>query len=81
MDRLSGSDFHGRIHKAMAKQLAGLLEPYRPFFIEEPVLPGYIPELKELYGLTKIPIALGERLFSRLDYRPYFVCTSPESRN
>ena len=51
-------DFHGRCHKGMAKQLAGLLEPHRPFFIEEPVLPGHIAEMKEIYGLTKIPIAV-----------------------
>lgn len=29
-----GVDFHGRLHKPMAKQLARLLEPYSPFFIE-----------------------------------------------
>ena len=34
-----GIDFHGRVHKPMAKVLAKELEPYRPMFIEEPVLP------------------------------------------
>ncbi len=29
-----GVDFHGRVHKGMAKQLAKLLEPYQPLFIE-----------------------------------------------
>ncbi len=29
-----GVDFHGRLHKGMAKQLAKLLEPYQPLFIE-----------------------------------------------
>jgi galactonate dehydratase len=29
-----GVDFHGRLHKAMAKQLAKMLEPYGPLFIE-----------------------------------------------
>lgn len=33
-----GIDFHGRLHKGMAKQLAKLLEPHRPLFIEgEPI--------------------------------------------
>jgi len=67
-----GLDFHGRVHKAMAKQLAQLLEPHRPLFIEEPLLPGHPNELKDLYNKTTIPIALGERLFTREDCRPYF---------
>jgi hypothetical protein len=29
-----GVDFHGRLHKPMAKQLAKLLEDVRPLFIE-----------------------------------------------
>ncbi|WVQ66888.1 hypothetical protein V866_001829 [Kwoniella sp. B9012] len=68
----AGLDFHGRVHKGMAKQLAAALEPHRPLFIEEPLLPGYVNELKDLYNKTTIPIALGERLFTRLDCRPYF---------
>lgn len=56
----------------MAKQLARMLEPHQPLFIEEPLLPGQIEELKKLYAQTTIPIALGERLFTRQDFRPYF---------
>ena len=56
----------------MAKQLARMLEPHSPLFIEEPMLPGQVPELEKLYGQTTIPIALGERLFTRQDFRPYF---------
>jgi galactonate dehydratase len=67
----AGLDFHGRVHKPMAKQLARLLEPHQPLFIEEPLLPGHIEELKKLYQQTTIPIALGERLFTRNDVRPY----------
>ena len=51
-------DFHGRVHKPMAKQLAKLLEPHRPLFIEEPLLPGYPNEMKDLYNKTSIPIAV-----------------------
>ncbi|WVQ74277.1 hypothetical protein IAR50_003874 [Cryptococcus sp. DSM 104548] len=67
----AGLDFHGRVHKGMAKQLAAGLEPHRPLFIEEPLLPGLVNELKDLYNKVNIPIALGERLFTRLDVRPY----------
>ncbi|ORY79329.1 hypothetical protein BCR35DRAFT_279479 [Leucosporidium creatinivorum] len=67
-----GLDFHGRVHKTLAKQLARKLEPHQPLFIEEPLLPGHVEELKKLYAQTTIPIALGERLFTRQDVRPYF---------
>ncbi|KAJ6476689.1 mandelate racemase/muconate lactonizing protein [Mycena vitilis] len=67
-----GLDFHGRVHRPLAKQLAKALEPHRPLFIEEPLLPGQQEEIKTLYGMTSIPIALGERLFTRQDVRPYF---------
>ncbi|KAK9472028.1 enolase C-terminal domain-like protein [Dipodascopsis tothii] len=66
-----GIDFHGRLHKTMAKQLARLLEPYSPLFIEEPLLPGHVDELSKLYQQTTIPVALGERLFTRQMVRPY----------
>ncbi|KAJ9110196.1 hypothetical protein QFC20_003048 [Naganishia adeliensis] len=67
-----GLDFHGRVHKTLAKQLAAALEPHKPLFIEERLLPDQVPEMKELYRKTNIPIALGERLFTRQDVRPYF---------
>jgi galactonate dehydratase len=51
-------DFHGRVHRPLAKQLAKALEPHRPLFIEEPLLPGQQQELKSLYGMTGIPIAV-----------------------
>lgn len=54
----AGLDFHGRVHKAMAKQLAAALQPHRPLFIEEPLLPGHVNELKDLYNQTTIPIAV-----------------------
>ncbi|KAJ7138928.1 enolase C-terminal domain-like protein [Mycena filopes] len=66
-----GLDFHGRVHRPLAKQLAKALEPHHPLFIEEPLLPGQQEEIKVLYGMTSIPIALGERLFTRQDVRPY----------
>jgi galactonate dehydratase len=67
-----GVDFHGRLHKAMAKQLAARLEDIRPLFIEEPLLCEEIGALEQLSRLTTIPIALGERLYSRWDFKPFF---------
>jgi galactonate dehydratase len=64
-----GIDFHGRVHKPMAKILAKELEPFRPMFIEEPVLSENNEALRELAKHTSIPIATGERMFSRWDFK------------
>ena len=64
-----GVDFHGRVHKPMAKVLFKELEPYRLMFIEEPVLSEHYEALKELAHLSSTPIALGERLYSRWDFK------------
>lgn len=64
-------DFHGRLHKPMAKQLAKAVEPFNPLFIEEPLLSEHPEAIKQLSGLTNCPIALGERLYSRWDVKRY----------
>ena len=64
-----GVDFHGRVHKPMAKVLFKELDPYRLMFIEEPVLSEHYEALKELAHLSSTPIALGERLYSRWDFK------------
>ncbi|KAG7095442.1 hypothetical protein E1B28_006191 [Marasmius oreades] len=66
-----GVDFHGRLHKGMAKQLARLLEQCQPLFIEEPLLPTQPEEIADLSNAVSTPIALGERLYTRHDFRPY----------
>jgi galactonate dehydratase len=68
-----GIDFHGRLHKSMARLLAKLLEPLRPMFIEEPVLPENEEALREIRQATAIPIATGERLYSRWDFKRLLV--------
>lgn len=64
-----GIDFHGRVHKPMAKLLAKELEQYHPMFIEEPVLPENNEALREIARHTSIPIATGERMYSRWDFK------------
>lgn len=64
-----GVDFHGRVHRPMAKVLAKELDPFRLMFIEEPVLSEHADALKEITQHTSTPIALGERLFSRWDFK------------
>ncbi|WP_018627272.1 galactonate dehydratase [Niabella aurantiaca] len=64
-----GIDFHGRVHKPMAKILAKELEPFRPMFIEEPVLPENNEDLREIARHVSIPIATGERMFSKWQFK------------
>lgn len=62
-------DFHGRVHRPMAKALIRELEPFRLMFIEEPLLSEHIEAIGEVAKNSSIPIALGERLYSRWDFR------------
>jgi galactonate dehydratase len=62
-------DFHGRVHAPMAKVLIAELEPYRLMFIEEPVLSEHLESVVDVLRNTPTPIALGERLYSRWDFR------------
>ncbi len=62
-------DFHGRVHKPMAKILAKKLEEFDPMFIEEPVLCENMEAFLEVAKSCNIPIATGERLFSRWDFK------------
>ncbi len=66
-----GLDFHGRVHRPMAKQLAKALEPLGLLFIEEPLLSENPEGLRQIAELVSTPIALGERLFSRWDFKPF----------
>jgi galactonate dehydratase len=67
-----GLDFHGRVHRPMAKQLAKALEPLGLLFIEEPLLSENPEGLRQIAELVSTPIALGERLYSRWDFKPFF---------
>lgn len=64
-----GVDFHGRVHRPMAKALIRELEQFRLMFIEEPLLSEHIDAIAEVAKGSSTPIALGERLYSRWDFR------------
>lgn len=67
-----GVDFHGRVHKPMAKVLAKALEPYNPMFLEEVVLPENEEAFKEVANHTSTPLATGERLYTRWQFKNIF---------
>ena len=62
-------DFHGRVSTAMARRLLPLLEPLQPMFVEEPILPEHAANLASVVECSSVPIATGERLYSRWDFR------------
>jgi len=69
-DRISfGIDFHGRVSVPMARVLLRELEPYRPLFVEEPVLAEQAESYPRLAAATSIPLAAGERMYSRFEFK------------
>ena len=64
-----GIDFHGRVHKGFAKVLAKELESFSPMFYEELVLPENNEALIELARHTTVPLATGERMFTRWGFK------------
>ncbi|MFD9292318.1 galactonate dehydratase [Streptomyces sp. NPDC060030] len=69
-DRDFAVDFHGRFTAANAAKILPHLAPYNPLFVEEPVLPEYTHRLRDLVAGSPVPLATGERLFSRTDVLP-----------
>ncbi|WP_442678886.1 galactonate dehydratase [Sphingomonas sp. ASY06-1R] len=67
-----GVDFHGRVHKPMARQLVRALEPLRPLFVEEVLANEQLEAIAQIAGQTSVPLALGERLYSRWQFKPFF---------
>lgn len=65
-------DFHGRVHRPMAKQLFHALEPFHLTWIEEPLLPENLDALGGIAAHTSIPIATGERLHTRWEFKSLF---------
>ena len=62
-------DFHGRVHKTMARLLMKKLEEYDLMFVEEPVLTENEDEFLEFSRTVNIPIATGERNFTRWGFK------------
>jgi galactonate dehydratase len=62
-------DCHGRHSVANAIEFCRVLAPYKPYFIEEPVPPENVDALLEVRRSSPVPIATGERLVSRYEFR------------
>lgn len=62
-------EMHARFNVASAVRIARALEPFDPFWLEEPVPPENVQETREVQLATHLPVATGERLFSRHEFR------------
>jgi galactonate dehydratase len=62
-------DFHGAVEPPTAMLLIKALEPYQPFFYEEIVQPLNVDVMAELAKKTHIPLATGERIFTKFGFR------------
>jgi galactonate dehydratase len=63
-------DFHGRTYPAMAIEYINAVAEFRPYFCEEPVPPENVDALCEVREKVRVPIATGERLVGRHQFRP-----------
>ena len=68
-DRDLAIDFHGAVSPAAAKVLIKAIEPYQPMFVEEPCLPQNHDVMAEIARGTHLPIATGERVFTKWGFR------------
>ena len=62
-------DFHGAVEPPTASLLIKALEPYQPWFYEEIVQPLNVDIMAELAKKTSIPLATGERIFTKWGFR------------
>jgi galactonate dehydratase len=69
-DRDMAIDGHGRFTPATARRVLPELAPFRPLFLEEPVLPEYQHALASLVGASPVPLATGERIYGRAGFLP-----------
>jgi len=63
-------DCHGRFTPATARRVLPELAPYRPLFVEEPVLPEHRHALASLVDASPVPLATGERIYGRAGFLP-----------
>jgi len=63
---------HGRFTPASAVSISRELEPYVPSWIEEPMPPENLKALAKVSRRVRIPVATGERIHVRHEFRELF---------
>jgi galactonate dehydratase len=69
-DRDLAIDCHGRFTPATARRVLPEIAPFRPLFLEEPVLPEHQQALASLVEASPVPLATGERIYGRAGFLP-----------
>jgi galactonate dehydratase len=62
-------DLHGRASIPLARQLLPLIAEHAPLFVEEPLRPELSDQIGRITAATTVPVATGERLYSRQEFR------------
>jgi len=65
-------EMHGRFAPHEALRIAKLVEPFEPAWIEEPVPPDNLASLATVARGTTLPVATGERIHDRTEFRELF---------
>jgi galactonate dehydratase len=63
-------DLHGKMTPALAAEICRELQGMRPMFVEEPIPQENADALRALSERVSVPLATGERLLSRWEFRP-----------
>ena len=65
------AECHSRLDAQSAVQVAKIMEKYNILYFEEPTIPNH-DLMKYVSSHTTLPLAAGERIYTRWQYRPYF---------
>lgn len=68
-----GVEIHRRLTPADAIVLAAALEPFRPLYYEDPIVPDSVESHAEVARAVRLPVATGERLNSLYEFRELLV--------
>ena len=64
-----GIDMQSKIYEPCeGRRVCNLLEPYRPFFVEEPIRPDNLENWSEMAQGLNVPLATGEQIFDSYLY-------------
>jgi galactonate dehydratase len=64
-----GIEMHGEHEPPAAMQIIKALEPFRPWFFEEPIQFQNLPLMAEMAKKTTVPFATGERMVTKWQFR------------
>jgi L-alanine-DL-glutamate epimerase-like enolase superfamily enzyme len=62
-------EFHAQWNLASAIRIAHALEPYRPMWLEDMLMPGNYLQYHELAAATSLPLIAGERMAGKLQFQ------------